>query len=426
MNQQTPLAERMRPQTVGDIVGQDHILGPDGALTPMIERGKIPSLLFWGPPGVGKTTLAQALAKEVDMPFSALSAVSAGVKDVREVIQLAEKDRMFHPNGRILFIDEIHRFSKSQQDALLSAVEKGTVTLIGATTENPSFEVNSALLSRCQLFVLKQLKLDHLQQLGETALKRDTILQSTGIQSVEWRVLQGYTGGDARRFLNLLEHLALTAQSLGADRIDEAFAQEQAPKMALLYDRDGDQHYDMASALIKSVRGSDPDAALYWAARMLQGGEKPEFIARRLLILASEDIGLANPAAITQATACYQAVERLGMPEARIPLGQCVIYLACSPKSNSAYRAIDEALRAAESHGNLPVPMHLRNAPTKMMKDLGYGEDYKYPHAFDGHFVPQSYRPEAIQNETYYNPADNATEQKLKTWLEARWPKESE
>ena len=425
MNQQTPLAERMRPQSVGDMVGQEHILGPNGALTPMIKRGKIPSLLFWGPPGVGKTTLAQVLANEVDMPFSALSAVSAGVKDVREVIQLAEKDRMFNPNGRVLFIDEIHRFSKSQQDALLSAVEKGTITLIGATTENPSFEVNSALLSRCQLFVLKQLEHEHLQALGEAAIERDNIIQSTQVKHVDWAVLQSYTGGDARRFLNLLEHLALTAQSLGVDRIDAPFAQDQAPKMALLYDRDGDQHFDMASALIKSVRGSDPDAALYWAARMLQGGEKPEFVARRLLILASEDIGLANPAAITQATACYQAVERLGMPEARIPIGQCVIYLSCSPKSNSSYLAIDAAMRAADTHGNLPVPMHLRNAPTKTMKDLGYGADYQYPHQFDGHFINQSYRPDEINHEVYYEPADNATESKLKAWLNARWPKES-
>ncbi len=417
-----PLAERMRPKRLEGIVGQSHILGPNGALTPMLSMGRLPSLLFWGPPGVGKTTLARALAHEVDMPFSSLSAVSAGVKDIRQVIQLADGDAMFHPKGRVLFIDEIHRFSKSQQDALLAAVEKGVITLIGATTENPSFEVNDALLSRCQLFVLKPLEGDDIKQLGELALREDQVMQASGIEKVDWEAMQAYTGGDARRFLNLLENLVATASSMQLKGIDQAFVDHHAPNVSRHYDRAGDQHFDMASALIKSIRGSDPQASLYWTSRMLLGGEKPEFIARRLVIAATEDIGLANTQALIQANACWQAVERLGMPEARIPLSQCVIYLACSAKSHASYRAIDKAMESAQRHGDLPVPLHLRNASNRVMKDLGHGKGYLYPHDDPSHFVQQSYWPENLPHETYYQPADNPSEAKIAEWLSDRWP----
>ena len=421
-----PLAERMRPRRLEDFAGQYHVVGPQGALQPALDQKRLPSLLFWGPPGVGKTTLAQLLAEQVDMPFTAMSAISSGVKDVLDEIQRAEKDRMFHPLGRVLFIDEIHRFSKSQQDALLAAVEKGTITLIGATTENPSFEVNSALLSRCQLFVLKPLDEEHLLPLGQKALATDPFLQSTGVKEVEYAAIYAFTGGDARRFLNTLESLCLVAKNSGQTKVDAAFVGQHAPKMAPKYDRAGDQHYDIASALIKSIRGSDPQATVYWLARMIAGGESPTFIARRLLIAAAEDVGLANPQALTIATACFQAVERLGMPEGRIPLSECAIYLAASPKSNRAYLAIDQALKAVEQTGDLEVPVHLRNAPTQTMKELGYGARYLYPHDYPWSFVAQSYLPDGLDGTAFYVPGENPTEARLAEWLIARWSKESQ
>jgi putative ATPase len=415
------LAERMRPKSLTDYVGQSHIVGTKGALRPALEAGRLPSLLFWGPPGVGKTSLAQLLAQHVDLPFSTLSAVSAGVKDVRDEIARAESDRMFAPKGRLLFIDEIHRFNKGQQDALLGAVERGTLTLVGATTENPSFEVNAALLSRCQLFVLKPLDEADLRTLGERAMAQDAELQACGLEVVDWDALTPMGGGDARRFLNLLESLAIAAKHDGVTELNAAWIAENAPRAAVRYDRAGDMHYDIASALIKSIRGSDPQAAVYWLARMIAGGEKPEFIARRLVISAAEDIGLAHPNALSVATACFQAVERLGFPEARIPLSECAIYLACSPKSNAAYLAIDAALAEVQRTGDLAVPFHLRNAPTKMMKQLGFGAEYQYPHDAPGNFVVQDYLPEALRGSEWFVPGSSATEVKLAEFLAARW-----
>ncbi|MFZ9155497.1 MAG: replication-associated recombination protein A [Schleiferiaceae bacterium] len=415
------LAERMRPKSLTDYVGQSHIVGTKGALRPALEAGRLPSLLFWGPPGVGKTSLAQLLAQHVDLPFSTLSAVSAGVKDVRDEIARAESDRMFAPKGRLLFIDEIHRFNKGQQDALLGAVERGTLTLVGATTENPSFEVNAALLSRCQLFVLKPLDEADLRTLGERAMAQDAELQACGLEVVDWDALTPMGGGDARRFLNLLESLAIAAKHDGVTELSAAWIAENAPRAAVRYDRAGDMHYDIASALIKSIRGSDPQAAVYWLARMIAGGEKPEFIARRLVISAAEDIGLAHPNALAVATACFQAVERLGFPEARIPLSECAIYLACSPKSNAAYLAIDAALAEVQRTGDLAVPFHLRNAPTKMMKQLGFGAEYQYPHDAPGNFVVQDYLPEALRGSEWFVPGSSATEVKLAEFLAARW-----
>ncbi|MFZ9732340.1 MAG: replication-associated recombination protein A [Schleiferiaceae bacterium] len=415
------LAERMRPKSLTDYVGQDHIVGPKGALRPALEARRLPSLLFWGPPGVGKTSLAQLLAQHVDLPFSVLSAVSAGVKEVRDEIARAENDRMFSPNGRMLFIDEIHRFNKTQQDALLGAVERGSLTLVGATTENPSFEVNSALRSRCQLFVLQPLTQDNLRQLGERALATDPSLKALNIASVDWDALTPMSAGDARRFLNLLESLALAAQHEGRTELSAEWIAEMAPRTAVNYDRAGDMHYDMASALIKSIRGSDPQGAVYWLARMIAGGEKPEFIARRLLISAAEDIGLAHPNALSLANACAQAVERLGFPEARIPLSECAIYLACCPKSNSAYLAIDAALADVQRTGDLPVPFHLRNAPTADLKKLGFGVEYQYPHDHPGNFVAQDYLPEALSGLKWYRPGSNASEAKILHFLAERW-----
>lgn len=411
----------MRPKSLTDYVGQSHIVGTKGALRPALEAGRLPSLLFWGPPGVGKTSLAQLLAQHVDLPFSTLSAVSAGVKDVRDEIARAESDRMFAPKGRLLFIDEIHRFNKGQQDALLGAVERGTLTLVGATTENPSFEVNAALLSRCQLFVLKPLDEADLRTLGERAMAQDAELQACGLEVVDWDALTPMGGGDARRFLNLLESLAIAAKHDGVTELNAAWIAENAPRAAVRYDRAGDMHYDIASALIKSIRGSDPQAAVYWLARVIAGGEKPEFIARRLVISAAEDIGLAHPNALSVATACFQAVERLGFPEARIPLSECAIYLACSPKSNAAYLAIDAALAEVQRTGDLAVPFHLRNAPTKMMKQLGFGAEYQYPHDAPGNFVVQDYLPEALRGSEWFVPGSSATEVKLAEFLAARW-----
>lgn len=415
------LAERMRPKTLAEYVGQEHIVGPKGALRPAIAAGRLPSLLFWGPPGVGKTSLAQLLAQHVDLPFSTLSAVSAGVKDVRDEIARAENDRMFAPKGRMLFIDEIHRFNKGQQDALLGAVERGTLTLVGATTENPSFEVNSALLSRCQLFVLRSLDDADLIALGRRALAQDAELQACQIADVDWETLAPLGGGDARRFLNLLESLALAAKHEGVVVLSSEWLVQNAPRAAVRYDRAGDLHYDVASALIKSIRGSDPQAAVYWLARMIAGGEPPEFIARRLVISAAEDVGLAHPNALVVANACAQAVERLGPPESRIPLSECAIYLACSPKSNSAYLAIDAALAEVQRSGDLPVPFALRNAPTRTMKQLGFGADYQYPHDFPGNFVAQEYLPESLSGSQWFVPGSSATEVKLAEFLAARW-----
>ena len=415
------LAERMRPKSLTEYVGQTHIVGPRGALRPALEAGRLPSLLLWGPPGVGKTSLAQLLAQHVSLPFSTLSAVSAGVKDVRDEIARAESDRMFAPNGRMLFIDEIHRFNKGQQDALLGAVERGSITLVGATTENPSFEVNAALLSRCQLFVLQSLSNEDLKALGERAMANDSELKQYGIQLIEWDALTPLGGGDARRFLNLLESLALAAHHDGIHDLTAEWIAENAPRAAVRYDRAGDMHYDIASAMIKSIRGSDPQAAVYWLARMISGGEKPEFIARRLIIAAAEDVGLAHPNAMVVANACAQAVERLGFPEARIPLAECAIYLACSPKSNSAYLAIDAALAEVQRSGDLPVPFHLRNAPTQTMKKLGFGAEYQYPHDFSGSFVSQNYLPDGLRNATWFTPGENATEAKIAEFLAARW-----
>ncbi len=415
------LAERMRPKTLAEYVGQEHIVGPKGALRPAIAAGRLPSLLFWGPPGVGKTSLAQLLAQHVDLPFSTLSAVSAGVKDVRDEIARAENDRMFAPKGRMLFIDEIHRFNKGQQDALLGAVERGTLTLVGATTENPSFEVNSALLSRCQLFVLRSLDDADLIALGRRALAQDAELQACQIADVDWETLAPLGGGDARRFLNLLESLALAAKHEGVTVLSLKWLVQNAPRAAVRYDRAGDLHYDVASALIKSIRGSDPQAAVYWLARMIAGGEPPEFIARRLVISAAEDVGLAHPNALVVANACAQAVERLGPPESRIPLSECAIYLACSPKSNSAYLAIDAALAEVQRSGDLPVPFALRNAPTRTLKQLGFGADYQYPHDVPGNFVAQEYLPESLRGSQWFVPGSNATEAKLAEFLAARW-----
>ena len=415
------LAERMRPKSLTEYVGQEHIVGPKGALRPALEAGRLPSLLFWGPPGVGKTSLAQLLAKHVDLPFSTLSAVSAGVKDVRDEIARAENDRMFAPNGRLLFIDEIHRFNKGQQDALLGAVERGTLTLVGATTENPSFEVNAALLSRCQLFVLKSLEDHDLIALGQRALAQDAELQACQLTEVDWSALAPLGGGDARRFLNLLESLAWAAQHDGIQVLSAEWIAENAPRAAVRYDRAGDMHYDVASALIKSIRGSDPQAAVYWLARMISGGEPPEFIARRLVISAAEDVGLAHPNALVVANACAQAVERLGFPEARIPLAECAIYLACSPKSNAAYLAIDAALAEVQRSGDLAVPFALRNAPTRTMKQLGFGADYQYPHDFPGNFIAQEYLPESLRGAKWFVPGSSSTESKLAEFLNARW-----
>lgn len=422
-SQRIPLAERMRPTTLSNVVGQDHLVGPKGALTAALASKKLPSLLFWGPPGVGKTTLSFLLAQAIEAPFTALSAISSGVKEVRDVLQTAERKSLFSQgNGHVLFIDEIHRFSKTQQDALLGAVEKGIVTLIGATTENPSFEVIPALLSRCQLYVLKALTLDDLHRMGEFAMSHDAYLQSFAVKISEWDVLTHYSGGDGRKMLNQLEWVVEQAGASRLSEVTNAFAEESLSLFVQKYDKGGDQHYDMASALIKSIRGSDPDAALYWAARMLSGGEPPEFIARRLLISASEDVGNANPNALILANTCFESVAKIGMPEARIILGQTIVYLACSPKSNASYLAMDAAIQTAEKSGPLPVPLHLRNAPTQTMKSLDFGKGYRYPHDFPGNFIEQNYFPEALENSVFYHPGNNDREQSWLKTLQNEWP----
>ncbi len=413
-----PLAERMRPRRIGDILGQEHLLSEGAVLMKAIRSGKIPSMILWGPPGVGKTTLARVIAGEMDRHFIPLSAIHSGVKDVREAIDQARKQRFFDRAGPILFIDEIHRFSKSQQDSLLGAVEDGTITLIGATTENPSFEVIPALLSRCQVYVLKPLEASTMRQLIARVIREDTLLSEKTFIIEEDQALLQLTGGDARKLLSALDLLS----TLEGDTIviNDVHVQSVIQQNIALYDKGGEQHYDIISAFIKSVRGSDPQASVYWLARMLHGGEDIKFIARRLVILAAEDIGLANPNALLLAQSCAQAIQFVGMPEARIILSETCIYLATSPKSNSAYEAINAAMQHVESHPPLPVPLHLRNAPTTLMKNMNYGKDYKYSHGYSGNFAPQEYLPESIAGLTFYQPGDNKYEHdiaiRLKTW----------
>ena len=398
-----PLAERLRPRTLDDYIGQKHLVGENAVLRKMIEAGRITSFILWGPPGVGKTTLAQIIANRLETPFYTLSAVTSGVKDVRDVIEKAQKGRFFNEASPILFIDEIHRFSKSQQDSLLGAVERGIVTLIGATTENPSFEVIRPLLSRCQLYVLKSLDKDDLLQLLDRAIHTDIMLRERNITLKETAAMIRYSGGDARKLLNILE-LVVEASPEGDVVITDDIVVSRLQQNPLAYDKDGEMHYDIISAFIKSIRGSDPDAALYWLARMIEGGEDPKFIARRLVISASEDIGLANPNALLLANAAFDAVNKIGWPEGRIPLAEATVYLATSEKSNSAYLAIDKALDLVRRTGNQPVPLHLRNAPTKLMADLGYHDGYLYPHDFPGHYVAQQYMPDALKGQHIWQP----------------------
>ena len=398
-----PLAERLRPRTLDDYIGQKHLVGEGAVLRKMIEAGRITSFILWGPPGVGKTTLAQIIANKLETPFFTLSAVTSGVKDVRDVIERAQKGRFFNEASPILFIDEIHRFSKSQQDSLLGAVERGIVTLIGATTENPSFEVIRPLLSRCQLYVLKSLDKDDLLQLLDRAIHTDVMLRERHIELKETAAMIRYSGGDARKLLNILE-LVVEAAPQGDVVITDEMVVNRLQQNPLAYDKDGEMHYDIISAFIKSIRGSDPDAALYWLARMIEGGEDPKFIARRLVISASEDIGLANPNALLLANAAFDAVNKIGWPEGRIPLAEATVYLATSEKSNSAYLAIDKALDLVRRTGNQPVPLHLRNAPTKLMADLGYHDGYLYPHDYPGHYVAQQYMPDALNGHQIWQP----------------------
>ncbi len=411
-----PLAERLRPTSLSELVGQEHLTGKGSILRRAIEQGTIPSMILWGPPGVGKTTIAHIISHTLNRPFFTLSAISAGVKEVREVIEQAKQ-----LDHAILFIDEIHRFNKSQQDALLGAVEKGIITLIGATTENPSFEVNSALLSRCQVYVLKPLEEKDMKALVAQAIAHDDWLRSHQPVLKESEALFRLSGGDGRKLLNLLELVVQSAPAGAAVQITDALVMEIAQQKLALYDKQGEQHYDIISAFIKSMRGSDPNGAVYWLARMIAGGEDVKFIARRMVILASEDIGHANPNALLLANACFEAVNKIGHPEARIILSQCATYLACSPKSNSAYRAIDEALAMVSQTGDLPVPLHLRNAPTRLMKGMGYGKGYEYSHNYDQQFSAQEYLPDQLKGHAFFKPNANAREEEMKKFLTSRW-----
>jgi putative ATPase len=408
-----PLAERLRPRSLDDYIGQQHLVGEGAVLRKMIDAGRVSSFILWGPPGVGKTTLAQIIAHRLETPFYTLSAVTSGVKDVRDVIEKAQKGRFFTEASPILFIDEIHRFSKSQQDSLLGAVEKGIVTLIGATTENPSFEVIRPLLSRCQIYVLKPLEKDDLLKLLNRAITQDIILKERHIELKESDAILRYSGGDARKLLNILELVVEAASEKDDIVITDQLVAERLQQNPLAYDKDGEMHYDIISAFIKSIRGSDPDAALYWLARMIEGGEDPKFIARRLVISASEDIGLANPNALLLANAAFDAVQKIGWPEGRIPLAEATVYLATSPKSNSAYLGIDAALDLVRRTGNQPVPLPIRNAPTQLMKELGYHDGYLYPHDFPGHFTPQQYMPDALVTERLWHGQHSPVEEKL-------------
>jgi len=420
-----PLAERLRPRTLDEYIGQQHLVGEDAVLRKMIEAGRISSFILWGPPGVGKTTLAQIIANKLETPFYTLSAVTSGVKDVRDVIEKAQKGRFFNEASPILFIDEIHRFSKSQQDSLLGAVEKGIVTLIGATTENPSFEVIRPLLSRCQLYILKSLNKEDLLKLLDRAIKTDEILKQHKILLKETGAILRFSGGDARKLLNILE-LVVESESSDEIVITDELVVNRLQQNPLAYDKDGEMHYDIISAFIKSIRGSDPDAALYWLARMIEGGEDPQFIARRLVISAAEDIGLANPNALLLANAAFDAVMKIGWPEGRIPLAEATVYLATSPKSNSAYLGIDAALSLVRSTGNQPVPLPIRNAPTQLMKDLGYHDGYKYPHDYPGHFAEQQYMPDSLVDERIWYGQHNPQEEKLYQRMVNYWGKRYE
>ena len=415
-----PLAERLRPQNLDEYIGQEHLVGKGAILRRMIDAGQISSFILWGPPGVGKTTLAQIIANRLETPFYTLSAVTSGVKDVRDVIDKARSNRFFSQQSPILFIDEIHRFSKSQQDSLLGAVETGVVTLIGATTENPSFEVIRPLLSRCQLYVLKSLEKDDLLELLHHAITTDVILKEKQVELRETDAMLRYSGGDARKLLNILELVVEADDNVPVVITDDKVV-ERLQQNPLAYDKDGEMHYDIISAFIKSIRGSDPDGALYWLARMVEGGEDPAFIARRLVISASEDIGLANPNALLLANAAFDAVMKIGWPEGRIPLAEATVYLATSPKSNSAYEGINSALELVSQTGNLPVPLHLRNAPTKLMKQLGYGKEYKYAHAYKGNFVKQQFLPDEVCHNRLWHAQENPSEAKLKDRMVQLW-----
>ena len=415
-----PLAERLRPRTLDDYIGQSHLVGQGAILRQMIERGNVSSFILWGPPGVGKTSLARIIANVLERPFFTLSAVTSGVKDVREVIEKAKQSTFFSQANPILFIDEIHRFSKSQQDSLLGAVENGTVTLIGATTENPSFEVITPLLSRCQVYVLKSLEVADLEKLTQRAFTTDIELSKREVDLQETEAMFRYSGGDARKLLNIIEILH-NAQPEGKLIINNDVVTARLQQNPLAYDKNGELHYDIISAFIKSIRGSDPDAAIYWLARMIAAGEDPKFIARRLVISASEDIGLANPNALLLANACFDTIHKIGWPEGRIPLAETTIYLATSPKSNSAYMAINNALELVEKTGNLPVPLHLRNAPTKLMKELNYGKEYQYAHDFPNHFVAQQYMPDALQGKKLWEAQPNPAENKMDELMKKLW-----
>ncbi|WP_018676073.1 replication-associated recombination protein A [Riemerella columbina] len=423
MNSNTPLAERLRPKNLDEVIGQEHLTGKNGPIRNMLANDTLNSLIFWGPPGTGKTTLAEIISEQSDRRFYKLSAVSSGVKDVREVIEDAKKQHLFSGKSPILFIDEIHRFNKSQQDSLLHAVEKGWIVLIGATTENPSFEVVSALLSRSQVLVLKSLAYDKLEVLIDIALERFNQDEQTQFSIKEKEAFIQYSGGDARKLINAVEWVLNQYKNSNHWDISNQKVLQVLQENMAVYDKNGEQHYDIISAFIKSIRGSDPDAAVYWLARMLNGGEDIKFIARRLLILASEDIGLANPQALTMANSCFQAVNVIGLPEARIILSECAVYLAVSPKSNSTYAAINEAMAVAKKTSHLPVPLHLRNAPTKLMKEMDYGKDYRYAHAYEGNFVAQDFLPKELQGTQFYKAGNNATEQKIKAEQQKKWKK---